>query len=445
MSDKPESSDPDDGFSIFRGPANWFSLAIPDELQIEQNEAFLEVTPREENAVARDGSGKANNPQQRWSLTLYAAWVEEDEPETHSTSFSPASLFPGLIKSERGDSLSIAAKNRSWRGMSLKSTGPWWRKLFQRKNTYEWRLWIIEHQQIIVVASLQSAVSFPLADSIVQQCTTLLNSISFAERLALPPELFRAEVVGLAQKHFPLLDVEKTGTFGIRLNDSEIHLTNFYRSYLHTPERLKQIVLPGLTTVVRMQEWGPDQLMPDLSTVSDRIMPMLYPEVEADSSLEDFVKVPWVAGLSIMFVLDEDDTYRFVHSSMMESWQATEEELRDLAMKNLESYARDNPLEVSVVGEDGDARMLIPVNPNAYNSVRLLGGQLHMRLRQLLGAELVVGIPNRDFFVAVSLNHPQLVGQIRQQVAQDFHQMHHPLTSRLLVISADGVSEYCED
>ena len=89
--------------------------------------------------------------------------------------------------------------------------------------------------------------------------------------------------------------------------------------------------------------------------------------------------------------------------------------------------------------------MLIPVNPNAYNSVRLLGSQLHHRLRQLLGAELVVGLPNRDFFVAVSLNHPNLIGEIREQVARDFHSMHHPLTSRLLVISADGVSEYCED
>ena len=88
--------------------------------------------------------------------------------------------------------------------------------------------------------------------------------------------------------------------------------------------------------------------------------------------------------------------------------------------------------------------MLVPVEPNAYNSVRLLGEQLHRRLRELLGPELVVGLPNRDFFVAVSLGHPGLVGQVQQRVIQDYQSMHHPLTSRLLVISADGVSEYCE-
>jgi hypothetical protein len=65
-------------------------------------------------------------------------------------------------------------------------------------------------------------------------------------------------------------------------------------------------------------------------------------------------------------------------------------------------------------------------------------------LRELFGPEVIVGVPNRDFFVAVSLNHPKLVNHVRDRVAQDYHSMHHPLTQRLLVISADGVSEYCE-
>jgi hypothetical protein len=240
-----------------------------------------------------------------------------------------------------------------------------------------------------------------------------------------------------------LLEISPAGNFGVRINESEIHLTNFYRSYLQAPSRLKQIVLPGITTVVRLQEWGPEQLMPNLDAVAERIMPMLYPEDEAEATLQEFVRVPWVGGLHIMFVVDEDDTYRFVHKAMLEAWDVTPDDLQSLAMENLERFAQDNPLEVTLVGEDDDPRMLVPVTPHAYNSVRLLGDELHGRLRQLLGAELVVGLPNRDFFVAISLNHPKLIGEIQRQVAHDFQSMHHPLTSRLLVISADGVSEYC--
>ncbi len=302
---------------------------------------------------------------------------------------------------------------------------------------------MIEYQQIIMVASLQSQQGRALDVETVNVCNHVLSSICFAEELARPPELFRREVVGLARKHFPLLEVNPAGNFGIRINESEIHLTNFYRSYLQAPDRLKQIVLPGITTVVRLQEWGPEQLMPALDVVADRIMPMLYPESEAESSLQEFVRVPWVAGLSIMFVVDEDDTYRFVHKAMLKTWDVTVEDLQSLAMDNLARFAEDHPLEVTLVGEDDDPRMLVPVTPHAYNTVRLLGGELHGRLRQVLGAELVVGVPNRDFFVAISLNHPKLIGEIQRQVAHDFQAMHHPLTSRLLVISADGVSEYC--
>lgn len=439
-SESNSSEDRPDDSSLFWGPANWFSLRIPGDLLLEQTEAFLEIRP----GSRASGSDDRQAVEESWSLTLYAAWVKEEEPVTTAASFSPAAMFPGLVQCSSTAPLEINVPNHGWTGTSLRSTGPWWKKLFQRRNSYQWRLWVIEYEQIIVVASLQTTLTQPLDISAVHKCEELLTSISFADELALPPDLFRRDVLELARKHFPLLDIQASGTFGLQINDSEIHLTNFYRSYLKSPSQFRQIVLPGLTTVVRLQEWGPEQLMPELSVASQRIMPMLYPADETDGSLKDFVQLPWVAGLNIMFVLDEDDTYRFVHKSMLDAWQISVDDLQEIAMENLAEYARDNPLEVSLVGEDGDPRMLVPVNPNAYNSVRLLGPELHQRLRQLLGAELVVGIPNRDFFVAVSLNHPNLIGEIREQVARDFRSMHHPLTSRLLVVSADGVSEYCD-
>lgn len=441
--DSDQSPEAEEQPSLFRGPANWFTLLVPARFRLQQSEAIVEISPRfEDNTSAK--TAQSQPLPIPWSLSLYAAWVEDGEPETSAASFSPATLFPGVLKCEAGAPLRIDAPASTWTGWSMKSQGPWWLRWLRKRNMYEWRLWVIEHGHIIIVASLQSRCGHPLQDDTVTACTGLLNTIRFADVQAKPPELFRQEVVQLARKHFPLLTTETTGNFGIRINESEIRLTNFYRTYLQAPERISQIVLPGLTTVVRLQEWGPDQLMPPLSVISDRLMPMLYPEEEAVNSLNEFVRIPWVAGLCVMFVIDEDDSYRFVHQKMLETWQVTLEQLEELAMENLHVYAQDNPLEVTLVGEDGDPRMLVPLKPNAYNSVRLLGDQLHGRLRQMLGAELVVGVPNRDFFVAVSLSHPQLIGEVRQQVAQDYQSMHHPLTSRLLVISADGVSEYCE-
>lgn len=432
----------------FRGPANWFSFEAPSHLSLEQSEAFLEIKPLVTPVSLKDGdvpSMAGASPKPPWNLTLYAAWVDSTEPQKSASSFEAAALFPSVVVSRPAEPLELPGRCQSWAGMS-KDVMPTslWTKFLKPRKTYEWRLWVIEFREIMIVASLQSEVGLALDQRTVEVCTEMMNSILFAESFARPPMLFREEVMALAQKHFPLLKIESEGSFSVRLDGSEINLSNFYRSYIHQPERLKEIVLPGITTIVRMQGLGPEQLMPDLEQAADQIMPMLYPESEADESMSEFVKIPWVGGLSVMFVLDEDDSYRFVHNRMLNHWNISIDELQETAMENLQTFADNNPLEVSVVGDEQDAQMLMPVNPSPYNSVRLLGEHLHGRLRQVLGAELVVGVPNRDFFVAVSLNHPELIGQIRQRVVQDYQSMHHPLTSRLLVISADGVSEYCE-
>ena len=58
--------------------------------------------------------------------------------------------------------------------------------------------------------------------------------------------------------------------------------------------------------------------------------------------------------------------------------------------------------------------------------------------------ELAVGVPSRDFLVAVSMQESGTLGEIRRKVEDDFSRMDHPLSPRLLLISADGVSEFPE-
>ena len=416
----------------FRGPANWFSLRHPRSLSLVQRESFVEIRP---------APGKEPPD---WSLILYAAWIDSDEPDSRSPAFPVSSLFPRVVHFRREDPLSTSVRCRAWSGLSRRAlpTGSWWSRL--RRHPYEWRLWILEHEQVTLVASLQSVPARPLSLEGRRQCEAILGSIQFAESPAMPPDIFRQEVIALAKKHFPLLEAKAARRFSIELQGSEINLSNFYRSYLRSPQIFKRIVLPGLTSVVRLQEWGPDQVMPDLELIQSHIMPMLHPSDDAANSLQGFVQLPWIAGLTKVFVIDEDDTYRFVHSGMLQQWQLSVEGLQDLAMGNLDDYTDEHPLHVNVVGDDDDPQMLVPVNLDPWNSARILGQRFHDRLRELFGPEVVVGLPNRDFFVAVSLRHPELISQVRQRVIQDFQSMHHPLTQRLLLISADGVSEFCE-
>ncbi len=65
-----------------------------------------------------------------------------------------------------------------------------------------------------------------------------------------------------------------------------------------------------------------------------------------------------------------------------------------------------------------------------------------MNALPLLMLSFAVGVPGRDFCAAVSLDCKETVAHVRRRVLEDYAQMDHPLSERMLLVSADGVSEF---
>ena len=93
-----------------------------------------------------------------------------------------------------------------------------------------------------------------------------------------------------------------------------------------------------------------------------------------------------------------------------------------------------------------------PCVPDAHRFVVAYGGQeatvggegesLEMLRPALVQGDFAVGIPSRDFFVAISLGSSETVESVRKKVEDDFQNMDHPLSDRLLLVTYDGVTEY---
>ncbi|HLJ10255.1 MAG TPA: DUF1444 family protein, partial [Planctomycetaceae bacterium] len=316
----------------------------------------------------------------------------------------------------------------------------WWRRIFRRKPWRHWRVWCVRSGSVYVLALyLQSAKVDHEAETV---ATMIVSSIEFSEQPACPPEVFERRVLELARRKFPLLDCERAPDFQIKVGGSKVNLFNFYRSYVSTPEQFESIILPALTTVVQVQGWGKDQTEPTLDQVRDRIMPMLYPEAIWQERFPNFVGEPWVGGLVILYVVDESRAYWYIRNDLMETWGLPLDELHQIALANLNRYFDEAPMEFTVAGEEGGPRLLIPTRPDAYNTSRLLSEHFHSKLRGVLGGEFAVGTPNRDFFVAVSLDSSETVEHVRKKVEDDYQQMDHPLSDRLLLVTQDGVTEY---
>jgi hypothetical protein len=201
-------------------------------------------------------------------------------------------------------------------------------------------------------------------------------------------------------------------------------------------------VLPALTTVVQVQGWGKAQTEPLLESVKDRIMPMLYPEDVWQEKFPNFVGRPWVGGLVVLYVVDESKAYWYIRDDLIELWGISPDDLHDIAIDNLNRYFEDQPMEFTVAGEEDGPRLLVPVRPDAYNTSRLLSETFHGKLRGVLGGDFAVGTPSRDFFVAISLDSSETVEHVRKKVEDDFQNMDHPLSDRLLLVTHDGVTEY---
>lgn len=430
---------------LCRGPANWFTFRCPEEVDVRHNQTLIEIRLRQP-PQSNSGSVASSRPEdlpECSSLSLVTWWDEAETDSTRRPSPDLTLLFPHVVALRPEPALHLSSQNEVWSGVSRRPrTGCWLSRVFGRKQQYQWRLWTIRRGCLTIVATVQSPDGEKLNPGFLLICERILRTLEIADQPAWPPDVFLKQVIELARQNFPLLYTTASRGFSLRMGQSEISLSNFYRMYLQQPEQFRRIVLPGLTTLVRLQELGPDQLVPTLEEIRSQILPML--SAEDDPRNNERVRMPWVGGLSVGYVVDEDASYRYVHQEMLENWDLSLDELHELAISNLREYSADNPLELTIVGDELHPRMLMPVKPDAYNSSRILDPEFHGRLRDLFGPELVVGVPNRDFFVAVTMNDTALIEQVRVRVHEDFATMHHPLTQRLLVISADGVSEYCE-
>lgn len=373
------------------------------------------------------------------TLTLHAIWQDNDETRIENN-LKLEQVFPIRRNVTPVEELSIPNCLMSLRGEAiLGEETPWWKRVLTKREWRRWRLWAMSFQRLCVIGIfLHDGEPDLESESIVR---LILSTVEFAPVQADPPSVFAQRVLDRALKQCPD-NCSLDDHLQLSMGESTINLFNLYRSYINNPDQFDEIVNPALGTLIRVQAWDSARLSPKFDDVHDRIMPMLYPRSVWKNQFAEFAVEAWIADLMILFVVDEQDAYWYIRQDLMEEWGLDCERLRQVAMSNLDEYFEKNSMEFMLTGEPDGPKLLLPHRPDAYNTARILSRRFHAYVQEILGREFVVGVPNRDFFVAASLHSEEVVGQIRQKVADDFQRMDHPLSDRLLLVSTDGVSEY---
>ena len=111
---------------ILQGPANWFTIRCPPQLCCEQTEALLEFREKptppalsSQQAGEQDVAYPAET--NRWTMTLYAAWMDPNDPQGSEDTFGVHTLFPEVVRCRTESPLQIPGHHRTWSGVSRRT------------------------------------------------------------------------------------------------------------------------------------------------------------------------------------------------------------------------------------------------------------------------------------------------------------------------------------
>ncbi|QDT84971.1 hypothetical protein MalM14_26360 [Gimesia chilikensis] len=417
----------------YTGPACWYSLSYPGDWVKDEKDGILQLSPPEgESTLTISCHWKSVLPQ-----TSTVAGMEMDFDQ----------LFVRHRNIQQRTPLAIEHESSAYSGEAIiQRKGSWWQNLVSRipgfpQNWQFWNLWLIRERSIqMVVTYFYDPRIKDEHFKIVQQ---ILHSIQITLDPAHPPELFAQEVLTLAEAKFPLISSHLLPGFRLKFGEAELNLSNFYRAYLNSRSEFEKNITTALATILQINEWGTDQTEPEFEQVRDRIMPILLSRDSWQNHFPNFVGENWIANLAILYVVDESNAYWYIHEKLLEKWGINCEEIHELALTNLDRYFEYHQIELICMSREDGPDMIIQSKPDAYNASQVLSRGFYQQARRFLGSEFLAGVPNRDFLLALSLSESQIIEKIQHNIACDYLKMDHPLTDQLLVVTADGVSEYC--
>jgi len=249
-------------------------------------------------------------------------------------------------------------------------------------------------------------------------------------------EQFVNDVLKIVDEKFPLVKISRADQpFSMRVNGHVASLENLYRLSLLRPDSFRHQVERWIVELLRAAEGTPD-LDGSYDELRPRILPLIVPESADPHHLS--VMQPLVDGLAVAYGIDNDRTISHITQKRMDKWNITLDELHEAALENL--TLRSQAINAHAAqDDDGNMELILFQTMDGYDAARLLLPDLHGKLREHLGSPFSAAIPNRDILLCFR-NTEATVERLRPQIHNDYAQMPHQVTDRILLVTPDGIA-----
>jgi uncharacterized protein YtpQ (UPF0354 family) len=257
---------------------------------------------------------------------------------------------------------------------------------------------------------------------------------------SLTREQFVQQVIDVAHGRFPAAKIARAEQpFSLKVNGQIASLENLYRSSLLQPEQSNQFIERWMLEIVRASE-GPPDLNAKFEELAERIMPVVMREDAPETTTSTMISQPLVSGLIVTYAVDSARSLWYVSRDTFNRWGISQDALHEKALENLVTRSQAIAAHAAQDSE-GEINLILFQTMDGFDASRILLPTLHDRLREHLSSPFVAGIPNRDILLCFR-SDDETVARLRQQVQNDYRQMPHPVTDRLLLITPDGIAPH---
>lgn len=243
-------------------------------------------------------------------------------------------------------------------------------------------------------------------------------------------ELVVADLKKAGLEAEPGFDLNVTAADGP--NSVDLSLDEAFAAYEADPDRQDEIV-GGLVEEAQQQlEAGIGDK--SLDDVRADLMPLLKGTFELRTYGLEPAETDFPGNLSVIYVVDADDSFTVVQPEDVERWGTSVEELHEIALDNL--TRQTNKEEKLLCEPSGNQELCGWASSDGYDATRMIVPALRRQIVREYGGPAVYAVPMENVFVALPL---ELLEQgsngklFRSKVQNDFQTADDPLSPETYV------------
>lgn len=183
----------------------------------------------------------------------------------------------------------------------------------------------------------------------------------------------------------------------------------------------------------------------EFAVLRDRLYPMMMDPVQIQEKGQgQMVNGAIAEGLVVIYGIEESEAkIRYVTYQDLRDWGVSHTTVHVTAVRNLERLTEGKRI-TRLNTPQGDRPMFIWHLEDGFDAARILLVKWLEELSEGVQGELLLGVPHRNWMVAIGSENAEMVKVIRRKVVQEHHSAGFPVSPFLYRWTGEGLERYKE-